>query len=116
MDSAGWESAGSWGYNGHMCIIIGDEPADQGVDADQIGMTVKFDSRSLPSWAKWIAQDASGVWWAYSVEPLRYDHGWYENEVGDCLRLGCSDATGWQASLCRVGMAEQEREADDETR
>lgn len=55
----------------------------------------------IPEWVRWIAQDASGVWWGYSVEPLRYDKGWYENEVGDRLRLGETEAVGWETSLMK---------------
>ena len=36
----------------------------------------------LPHWVKWKAQDADGAWWGYSVEPLEFSKGWYENEVG----------------------------------
>lgn len=55
-----------------------------------------------PDWVKWIAQDSSGVWWGYSTEPLRNHCGWYENEVGDCVRLGHSSAFGWESSLLPV--------------
>lgn len=55
-----------------------------------------------PGWVKWIAQDRSGTWWGYSVEPLRNDSGWYENEVGDCIRLGHSAPFGWEQSLLSV--------------
>lgn len=55
-----------------------------------------------PGWVNWIAQDASGVWWGYSVEPLRNDTGWYENEIGRCIRLGAGDPAGWEHSLQRV--------------
>ena len=44
---------------------------------------------AIPDWVRWIAQDSSGAWWGYAVEPLRNDTGWYENEV--CL-LYTSDA------------------------
>lgn len=53
----------------------------------------------IPEWVRWVAQDASGVWWGYSVEPLRFDKGWYENEVGDTICLGESEAIAWQSSL-----------------
>lgn len=57
-----------------------------------------------PGWVKWVARDGDGSWWGYSVEPLRNDTGWYENELGRCVRLGnagssCGD---WQQSLCAV--------------
>jgi len=35
----------------------------------------------IPAGVRWIAQDSSGAWWGYSVEPLRHDSGWYENEA-----------------------------------
>jgi hypothetical protein len=43
---------------------------------------------NIPSWVRWLAQDADGAWWGYSVEPLQYDKGWYENEVGERIKLG----------------------------
>ena len=52
-----------------------------------------------PSWVRWIAQDSSGAWWGYSVEPLRNDTGWYENEVGRCIRLGMTAPDDWEHSL-----------------
>jgi hypothetical protein len=55
-----------------------------------------------PDWVNWIAQDASGAWWGYSIEPLRNDAGWYENEVGRCIRLGEAEPAGWKRSLRRV--------------
>lgn len=55
-----------------------------------------------PDWVAWVAQDANGQWWGYSVEPLRNDTGWYENEIGRCIHLGRSDPAGWEASLRRV--------------
>ena len=45
------------------------------------------DCTRLPEWVRWIAQDADGTWWAYAHEPNLGDRGWYENEVGDCIRL-----------------------------
>jgi hypothetical protein len=54
---------------------------------------------TIPPWVRWIAQDSSGVWWGYSVEPLRHDKGWYENEVGDYVRLGVTSAEDWENSL-----------------
>ena len=41
----------------------------------------------VPAWARWLAQDADGTWWAYEVESLQHDSGWYENEVGRSRRL-----------------------------
>ena len=40
------------------------------------------ESVEVPAWVRWLAQDSDGTWWGYSVEPLRNDNGWYENEVG----------------------------------
>ena len=40
-----------------------------------------------PDWVKWIAQDADGCWWGFEVEPLQNHHGWYENEVGQYIKL-----------------------------
>ena len=56
---------------------------------------------NIPGWVNWIAQDESGFWWGYSVEPLRNDHGWYENEVGEYLRLGVTEPVNWTHSLLR---------------
>lgn len=56
---------------------------------------------SIPSWVRWIAQDSSGVWWGYSVEPLRHDNGWYENEVGEYVRLGTTPPENWETSLVK---------------
>jgi len=55
-----------------------------------------------PAWVRWIARDSGGVWWGYSVEPLRNDTGWYENELGQCVRLGMSSPDGWELSLQAV--------------
>ena len=56
----------------------------------------------LPDWVLWVAQDSSGIWWGYSVEPLRNDSGWYENEVGDYVELGSTLPDNWQDSLSQV--------------
>lgn len=42
---------------------------------------------NVPNWVRFIAQDADGTWWGYSVEPLQNHHGWYENEVGEHIKL-----------------------------
>ena len=47
-----------------------------------------IDNAELPNWARWVAQDQDGVWWAYEVEPLQFHKGWYENEVGKNKYLG----------------------------
>jgi hypothetical protein len=41
----------------------------------------------LPEWVSWLAQDADGAWWGYEAEPLQYERGWYENEIGRRIRL-----------------------------
>ncbi len=59
-----------------------------------------------PAWVRWIAQDADGAWWGYSVEPLQHDTGWYENEVGRCLALGRGEPNpDWRETL--QGVPEQ---------
>ena len=55
-----------------------------------------------PAWVHWIAQDEDGAWWGYEVEPLRHDRGWYENEVGRCIKLGQGrPAASWTDSVRR---------------
>ena len=64
---------------------------------------MSLDKTNLPDWVQWIAQDADGTWWGYACEPNESDTGWYENEIGDCLRLK-KDALNpeWRTSLERV--------------
>jgi hypothetical protein len=57
---------------------------------------------NIPDWVCWVAQDSSGAWWGYAVEPLRNDTGWYENEVGRLACLGTTTPADWQNSLERV--------------
>jgi len=57
---------------------------------------------NIPCWVNWLAQDADGQWWGYSVEPLQHDKGWYENEVGRHVRLMSGDKNkDWRHSLRR---------------
>ncbi|MGD8483713.1 MAG: hypothetical protein PVJ63_08850 [Thioalkalispiraceae bacterium] len=57
----------------------------------------------IPAWVNWLAQDEDGTWWGYSVEPLQHHRGWYENEVGDVIRLHQDKPSPyWQKSLKRV--------------
>ena len=57
----------------------------------------------LPDWARWIATDADGAVWAYEVEPLMHDTGWYENEVGRRALIGRRAPPGdWRDSLKRA--------------
>ena len=54
----------------------------------------------LPAWVNWIAQDADGTWWGYEVEPLQHFSGWYENEVGQYIKLGKEAPNkNWQETL-----------------
>lgn len=56
----------------------------------------------IPGWVVWLAQDKNGSWWGYSVEPHQHTTGWYENEVGEYIRLGLGEPNpGWQDSLRR---------------
>jgi len=55
---------------------------------------------SVPEWVRFIAQDSDGSWWGYSVEPLQNHRGWYENELGNNIKLlQGSESDGWQESL-----------------
>lgn len=59
-------------------------------------------SVAVPDWVDWVARDANGALWGFSVEPLIGDRAWYENEVGRYIRLadGPPDPD-WQGSLRR---------------
>ena len=50
-------------------------------------MSVDVDFNEIPDWVYWIAQDSDGVWWGYQVEPNLSHKSWYENEVGDSIKL-----------------------------
>jgi len=64
--------------------------------------------KELPEWVNWLAQDADGTWWAYEVEPLQHFSGWYENEVGQCIRLEKQDANeNWRETLCHKNAPDQ---------
>ena len=55
---------------------------------------------NIPAWVNWIAQDADGAWWGYSVEPLQFHQGWYENELGERIKLAQSVTNPlWQTTL-----------------
>lgn len=58
---------------------------------------------NLPPWVKWLAQDEDGAWWGYSVEPLEYSRGWYENEVGlrQKIKQSCTNPD-WRNSLIKI--------------
>lgn len=60
-------------------------------------------SNLLPEWVKWKAQDEDGAWWGYSVEPLEFSNGWYENEVGLRIKIKQSDKNSdWKNSLIKI--------------
>lgn len=57
-------------------------------------------SGPLPDWVAWIAQDATGTWWGYEVQPQEYDQGWYENELGRYIRIWEGDPNpDWRNTL-----------------
>jgi len=58
---------------------------------------------NIPDWVRWAAQDADGHWWGYEVEPLEYDRGWYENELGRRIRLKKAPANPeWCQTLTKL--------------
>lgn len=62
-----------------------------------------IDHTRLTDWARWVAQDQDGYWWAYEVEPLQFHKGWYENEVGRNKRLAHElKSKDWKNTLLRV--------------
>ncbi len=62
-----------------------------------------LDCSEIPGWVCWIAQDADGTWWGYEVEPNLSHHSWYENEVGNSVRLGKGAKNlCWESTLERV--------------
>lgn len=61
------------------------------------------DETEFPLWVNWIAQDEDGAWWGYSVEPLEFTHGWYENEVGQRIKISQSlPNAGWKNTLKKI--------------
>ena len=63
----------------------------------------KSNTQELPAWVKWKAQDADGAWWGYSVEPLEYSDGWYENEVGQRIKIKHAKANpDWINTLTKL--------------
>ncbi len=56
--------------------------------------------KNVPKWVRFIAQDSDGSWWGYSVEPLQNHRGWYENELGENIKLVMGEpSTNWQQNL-----------------
>ena len=63
----------------------------------------KNNIKELPNWVKWKAQDADGTWWGYSVEPLEFSAGWYENEVGQQIKIEhAKENPDWKNSLTKI--------------
>jgi len=53
-----------------------------------------------PAWVQWLAQDVGG---RFEVEPLQNHHGWYENEVGQYIKIADAQANPqWKNSLIKV--------------
>ena len=69
----------------------------------KIGPLPEIDLDSLPDWVCWIAQDRSGAWWGYQVEPNQAHDGWYENEVGRIKKIADGPTNiDWLQTLQRV--------------
>lgn len=63
----------------------------------------KQQMHALPDWVSWLAQDADGTWWGFEVEPLQSHNGWYENEVGRCMKITLeSPNLNWSKTLRKV--------------
>ena len=44
-----------------------------------------------------------GVWWGYQVEPNQSHRSWYENEVGNSVRLAKeAQKQDWRLTLKRI--------------
>ena len=57
----------------------------------------------VPDWVRYMAQDEDGCWWGYSVEPLMNHRGWYENEVGQNIKLlESEEKSDWENSLIKL--------------
>ncbi|MCW8930688.1 MAG: hypothetical protein OQL19_10665 [Gammaproteobacteria bacterium] len=63
----------------------------------------KLQNINQPNWVNWKAQDANGSWWGFEVEPLQNHQGWYENEVGQYIKL-YDDIPNpeWQNTLLKI--------------
>ena len=62
-------------------------------------------NKPIPNWAKWIAKDEDEKCWAYSVEPLQFHKGWYENEVGQYQQVNCPEElmhVRWQDAIKKL--------------
>ena len=70
---------------------------------------ILLQNMTLPGWVNWLAQDADGTWWAFEIEPLMHDQGWYENEIGRCVRLVQEQANrDWELTLMRYHSEQQQ--------
>lgn len=47
-------------------------------------------AKDLP-WAKWVAQDRTGSWWAFELEPEATRDGTYYGGSGNCCELGSEE-------------------------
>ena len=64
-----------------------------------------LDRQALPPWANWLALDEDGALWVYQAEPHRFDHGWYENEVGHSQRIAQLQAQqDWRDCLWKLDL------------
>ena len=64
-------------------------------------MSIEFNE--IPDWMCWITQDEDGTWWGYQVEPNQSHQSWYENEVGNSIRLGKEvQEQDWISTLKRI--------------
>jgi hypothetical protein len=62
-----------------------------------------IDESTLPIWARWLAQDADGTWWAYEAEPHIAERSWYENEVGESIVvIKKAPNAQWKNSLKKI--------------
>lgn len=69
-------------------------------------------TENIPSWAKWIAQDSDGTWWGFETEPNVGTISWYENEVGQIVRLGQEPANpDWKQTLHSAKALKQQASA-----
>ena len=85
----------------------GAAPTGDGVCAYEVCASMGRAPQSIlnaaPIWARWIAQDRDGAWWAFEAEPNLGDLAWYENEVGRYVRLGMgAPNTLWHKALYRL--------------
>ena len=57
----------------------------------------------VPYWAKWMAQDKSGVWYWYSLKPFVRPAGWWASPNGVSeIAYKSTPATDWKKTLYKV--------------